>query len=543
MNDRHKVRATLTFASACLLMLPASRVGAVDCTISCTPPANTSCTCVDTPPTPCTITTAYTFAPGAVIDCTGQDVVLQNDLSVTDGFLTLQALDLTILASRHIRAFRATSNVPFGVNLEMSNTLTINGTVEAKSDLGGGSVTIDAATDIVLSGQSDGILVNGTAGGASGGQMALTSGRDVRIEKDLIADGGATQSRGGEIGVEAGRDVIIGARLRASGWDEGGGSIHLAATDGLVDENSTATAMYVRAGGFGQTADGGEVSIAGKQIIIGGNVLTQGGSPSGGDAQGGEIRLEAGTLGVAINASLDTTSGGAGTAGDAGGIFVDSDGPITVASGVTLNARSDANGGDGGDIRMTSEGKLTINAATLDARGDWSTGTQGSGATVELSACNVVVNSGATIDVRGYNGGTVVLSGREALTVSSTSTVNATNVGGAAGEIVLDYRLPGRCSSDPAVGCEADQCAATGVCSNNATVQCTTNANCTFGCNTGTCVKHCIAIPSMSCTTNANCTGCVTGTCQTNPDTGGVTTQFVPGPPKLEEHRALRTCS
>src|SRR5262245_48643997 len=64
MNDRYTVRATLTFASALLLIVPVSRVDAVDCTISCTPPAMTSCTCVDTPPAPCTISTTYTLAPG-----------------------------------------------------------------------------------------------------------------------------------------------------------------------------------------------------------------------------------------------------------------------------------------------------------------------------------------------------------------------------------------------------------------------------------------------------------------------------------------------
>lgn len=541
MNDRYTLRLALSLAGGLLSMLSAGAAEAVDCTFSCSPP--TSCSCVDSDATePCTISTAYALVPGTVVDCTGHDIVFQDEISVTDGVLTVRADDVTVLASHNLRAFRTSSGAPFGLVLDLSGSLNVYGSLDARSDLGGGTVRVVAGTDIVLDGISFGINVNGTAPSAAGGHVTLAAGRDVRVEKDLLADGAASNAAGGRIIVQAGRNLLVRAMISAGGWDDTGGIIRLIAEEGVVDEN-TGVVQTVRADGHGQTADGGEVSMTGKQVLVGALVSARGGIPYGGEARGGEIHLEGGSLGVAINADLDAR-GGASQGQDAGAIKVDSAGPIVVGNGVTILARSDANGGDGGDISMvSSESTLIVHDATIDARGDWSSSSQGTGATVELEACDLVINSGATIDARGYNAGTILLTGREALTVSSGSNVDATSMGGEAGAIALDYRLSGRCTSSPAVGCEADHCSPLGVCSNNASLQCSTNQNCTIGCNTGTCQKHCVDIPSMSCTSDANCTGCVSGSCQPNPNTGGTTVQFHPGPPQLEQRRTLNPCS
>ena len=42
---------------------------------------------------------------------------------------------------------------------------------------------------------------------------------------------------------------------------------------------------------------------------------------------------------------------------------------------------------------------------------------------------------------------------------------------------------------------------------------------------------------------NAQCGVCLSGQCQLNPDTGGTTIQFRPGPPEFREDPDLVPCS
>jgi hypothetical protein len=233
---------------------------------------------------------------------------------------------------------------------------------------------------------------------------------------------------------------------------------------------------------------------------------------------------------------VNVTGGEAGSGLNGGAIIAESDGAISVASGVTLLTKSDAHGGDGGDVSLDARGgTLTVGDATIDVRGDWSGSGEGTGAEVTLKGCGVSIGAGATVDARGYDGGSVLIAGRETLTVSGTSLVDVNGTGGDDGAIELAYRLPGRCNAGAPQACEFSHCQANpGHCSNDPNRQCAVNADCTIGCNTGTCLPSpstCSTNAALPCSANADCTGCTSGSCVVgNPDTGGTTAQFQPPP-------------
>jgi len=530
------VRRTSLVAVVCILGGPGPIAA---CSIECTPPSNTSCVCA--PNTgPCDITTNQPMVPGAVITCTGQDVRLTGaagNITVANGVVTVRARDLIVDPEHKIQATAANA-AAFGIALELSGKLDLGGFILANSPFGGGVIGVSAAGDILVKPGGTGIVAKGTASEAGGGDIDLRAEGNVEIDDPVIADGSAAGiTTGGAIAIR-GANITIRDNLSASGHNDDAGDIVLDATPGTLDVQSP-----IKAEGGGIDGNGGLIEITAGTAALGALLSAQGGvGASGGQSNGGSVSVTAWTGGVSINADIDVTGGASGAGRDGGAIVVESLGPVTVANGVTLRTKSDANGGDGGDILLSAGGALTVGDATLDARGDWGPGDEGSGARIALDGCAVSVAAGATLDSRGFEGGVVHLSGRETLTVSANSVVDVSGVGGPAGKTTLFYRVPGRCSGDPSLACEPGAC--TGTCSNNSARPCSVNSDCTVGCSAGECQnKHCTTPPNGACATDGDCTGCgASGPCPPNPDTGGTTAQFLPAPPTMTLNRNIPPC-
>jgi hypothetical protein len=529
------------------LLLAARALAVVDCEIVCAPPSFTACSCVDgNPADACVITSLQSLTPGAVVDCDGIDIVLRDRIEVTNGVVTLHADDVSIDPGHRIEARRTQAGVPFGMILELTGSLWVAGVLEAQSDLGGGSVEVYALGDIVVGDASggNGVMVNATGPDGDGGRILLASARDVTLSDVVSADGSQLgYSRGGEILVEADRHVTVRTLVSAFGHEVSGGAIDLVGANGTVDVQPC-DACRVKAEGGGAQGDGGRIYLAGHRVVTAAPLRAQGGYGTGGGlSAGGSAHLDAAGGGIEIAGDIDVTSGEGGSGADGGAIIAESEGDLLVADGAHLTTKSDANGGDGGDIRLFARGGLTLGSATLDGRGEWGQGDEGTGATVEIEACVVTVGGGAVVDARGFDGGTVTVTAREALTVSAAAVFDTSAVGGLAGTSILEYRLPGRCSAGAPVGCTPGHCAPTGACSNDPARTCTVNGDCTVGCETGQCVRTCDNDPGASCTADTDCEPCASGQCVPNPDTGGTTTQFVPGPPELEANHTLQPCN
>lgn len=464
---------------------------------------------------PCTINNTRTIDPGSLVDCSGRDVTigLQGVLSVTNGWFTLKANNLTISGNFNkagkIRAVPGQGAIG-GIAIELTGDLLAYGSFHANSDDGGGWITVDADGDIkFLDSVATGIKANGTSSDADGGEIELNSGGDVIIERPLLAEGsGSGQTSGGSIVIQSDGDIdtALGGRMDATGHKYEGGWVE------LIAEGDVTIGAAVDVFGKGNDGDGGELVVtAGGAITVSDDISVRGGQyANGGESEGGSVLLEAGCGGVNLNADIDTSGGEAGSGNSGGALIIDSIGDVTISGSVTITTASRNDGGDGGDVALRSEGKLTLGSNVLiDASGDDAGNEEGSGASVELAGCEVDLASGATIDVTGYHGGTITFSawelppptGAQPLVISEFSDLRVTNGGdGEDGEIelaVIQTKL-GECSSDPGR-------------------ECTIDTDCTVGCETGDCLYA-------------------------NPDTEGVWAQFVGADPAYVSETSLPSC-
>jgi hypothetical protein len=492
-----------------VLGAPVERAGGV-----CSPLV-TSCSDLCGTSSPCSVTTCQAIAPGAVLDCSDRTVRIEGTngrLEVEDGQFTLKAIDLVIPStSRYIEATRPQSGQPFGFRLELSGKLDLSGYLKANDAEGGGEITVVAAGDILIHDGTGnkGVQADATSPNYSGGRIELVAGGNMTLADEVRADaGGFGASVGGEIHARAGGSLAVTDTVSVHGNGtasvEGQGGVINLAADGAL-----AVTAFLLAEGGGPGGNGGEIHLSGDSITLTrvgtlpatADLSAQGGvGYFGGQAQGGVVHLEAGDTGVVINTDtyVDVTAGDGGEEQNAGGVTVHSTGPITLATGVRLIAKSDQAGGDGGNIELRTPTTLTIGAgATLDVRGRTATGGEGVGADITLAACDLGIAAGVSLLASGYEGGVITLVGRDTLTVAGTADANGTDTDAEAdGFVTLRYRHPGTCSNDATRGCSQ-------------------NVDCTVGCNTGTCVLN-------------------------NPNTQGAT--FVPGPARLRHDRQLARC-
>ncbi len=497
--------AAAAVAAAWVLLMPAASQAVVcsDC----------DCLC-GTGPTCSVIGSLKQIAPGAVIDCTGRgsvDVNGTGTIKVTDGFFTLKADEMVLYQGGLIKSVEGAQNIIGGFTIELAGPLYLGGAMKANGANGGGSITIEAVGDSTVTHEGiDAIEANGTTAAGGGGEVHIASDGNITISCNVLAESDNSAGTGGQIEIEAGGNVTIDnhANIRVAGRQgEDAGTIR-------IDAGGTINSIRpITANGNGDEANGGEVHLtAGGAVILTDVVEARGGvNAGGGSSAGGSIQIEAGCGGVQVGANIDASGGEMGSGLDGGALMIESAGDVTVADGVSIRTDSRSNGGDGGDVRISSRGKITIGTnVVIDAKGDSSGGGEGYGASVDLSGCQVEIQSGATIDATGFDGGRVRVNaagrppdtGVQPLTVAETAVVRAagqTASGGFDGDIEL-------------APIEVKQ----GVCSNDENVSCTLDTDCTDGCSTYEC-DH------------------------ANPDTGGLNSQFDVAPDYISE-RSLPEC-
>ncbi len=463
---------------------------------------------------PCTIGSTITLDPGDVFDCTAYDQVIIGNfgtLKVTNGSFTFLGNDLDVVSGGKIQVVATESGKDIGVVIELAGDLDLYGKVLANSAWGGGTIAVSTGGFLqVAESGTNGIEANGTAAAADGGDISLTSTGNVVILCPIQAngDGGSGTNSGGTITIESEGSILTSfdGLLTATARKSEGGTIT------LVADGDVTTGASIDAFGTQDTGDGGLVAIqAGNAITVGGAISVRGGvNVMGGDAYGGSVQLEAGCGGIQLNADIDARGGeGGGLAG--GSLSVDSVGDVTIAAGVQILSQATQSDGVGGDIEIKSEGKLSLGANILiDARGD-SIDTNGEGASVALEGCTIDVAAGVTIDVTGYAGGLLTLTGgtepgtaplpsgsTQPVVIDETAVLkasgNSTDFDGEI-EVIVRNSVSGECATQPGVACELD-------------------TDCTVGCSTDECID-------------------------VNPDTDGVESQFDLTPTRIDATRMV----
>jgi cysteine-rich repeat protein len=271
---------------------------------------------------------------------------------------------------------------------------------------GGGEITLEAAVDVILSGEAR------AWGAAYGGRVTLTAGRDVLLHGDIVSNAGSySYAWGGYVTLESGRDLKVyeaaggeptqeintsgGGRFNFYGygsggyWSSGYGGYQYLRSGNDLWLGTTAN-LFAR-GGPG--AKGGQIDLdAEGTALIEGNVFAHGIPPfSGGDtgAAGGDIRVTAGegiTLTETGVLSIASPMG-------FGGIGLYSDGPMDLAG--LIDARGTATAveywyGSTGYMNIIGNSDVTIRG---NLRGD----SQGGNETWNIEVCRLHLTPEARI--------------------------------------------------------------------------------------------------------------------------------------------------
>jgi hypothetical protein len=453
----------------------------------CTPVLVPSCDALCDPGSTaerCVVRSCKRIFSSATIDCGERDVWLEGgggQLRIEDAVLVLQARDLVIgplggpgSSSARIEARRRREEtLDFGVVLELSGSLDVSGRIWARSARGGGRIVVRAAEDVLLRGVTKRNVVDASASRAEapGGSIELDSGAAVTITRPVRADvKTAAPGPGGEIRIQAAGDVDLSSLLsaRGAGWGDdhftggeimirSGGALRLT---GLLD-----------ADGYGPHGAGGDIQLAAESLDVAGASaatprLTALGSvdAAGGTAPGGQVAIESGSGGVVVGsyAVIQVQGGTSSEDSGAGSVVIESEGDLVLGARSQIEAPAVGGPGDGGFVALRAAHRLEVgDFVEIDARARPQP-PGGSGVSVELAGCELVLGRDASLKTVGFSGAGISLLGGRVLTIDAD--VDARAQGGTPGAILLSYGIERACSDDPARACEGDVDCTAGTC-------------------------------------------------------------------------------
>ena len=211
----------------------------------------------------------------------------------------------------------------------------------------GGDISIQAGGDIT---SSETIHTDGTDNADAGNVEITSTEGDLKIHGiQARIFGESSVADGGSIALEAQGDITTGA-LWTDAYDGDAGSINVRAGGRVlapVPEGSTYISARSRREG-----DGGEVDIqAGGDIVTAGSIST-----NSNKNDGGSVSVTSDNGSVTIGSTFTHSSG----SGDSGPINISALGDLEVGELFSISFA-----GDGGDISLTTGGKITMKSGHL----------------------------------------------------------------------------------------------------------------------------------------------------------------------------------
>lgn len=308
---------------------------------------------------------------------------------------------------------QALGDLTFDGSIDTSDgtgNLDVNGTgagnISFSTDLG--DIYISGAFTLNGGNGSDAVITNGpTPGGtlaATAGNGGATDGGSITFAGSIVANGGSDNGAAdGNHGGNGGNVVFDADNRTGSIYLDPGSLIQVnggnANGTGAPDGGNGGTVTLRTTGGIAASSEGGNISLRGSILALGGSGLAGiAGSVGGrggivtansddllagvgaGDGRGGDITLNAG-------ATIDVTAGAGGDGGNVGPVTLvsfDADGNNTnsaAENGIVQNlgsivARGSATNGDGGDV--TFDG-LTVGVVVGPVAGTQDRAASGSG--------------------------------------------------------------------------------------------------------------------------------------------------------------------
>ncbi|MGQ9866093.1 MAG: beta strand repeat-containing protein, partial [Pseudanabaenaceae cyanobacterium] len=335
----------------------------------------------------------------------------------------------------NVTTLNASSSVGQGASVTLQGSGAVNvGAIDTSGTTGGGSVTATGSGSF-----TSGHITTRATGSGTGGNVNLnrgslqvgaidasgpSGGGDVTLQSSANLTVGSVQTNatssgaGGDISLQGGTIALEGDLL-AVGQNGSGGKI-TATTAGNLTGTGVISASTVSSG------NGGEVSLQGSTITLGGPVRAQ--SASG---QGGKISLK-GNVVTAQDLNAAGTTGG-------GEVVVDAVTQITVG-----NVNASASGGPGGQIVLDPTGDVVLVTANASGNSGGSIEIVSTGGNVRATGIlnSPAACSGASICAAGTGGSVFIRHGQGAPNVNDLNfsftafQVGNASVNGTAGDIV-----------------------------------------------------------------------------------------------------------
>jgi len=318
----------------------------------------------------------------------------------------------------------------FFSNLSATSTLSTS-TISSFGFLSGGNgvIAIDSSRATLGEDKSEGHNLNVNS------EFISIKDSDFQAKEIAIRMGDATfgnidieasllESVGGGIFFQGGNIYAVDSLITASGNDS---TVQVRANSLTLEGVNGPSA--IRSGELG--ASGGDLDIAATSILITNNAVLS--TASGGGREGGDIKLSAETIQVTGNSQISLV---AGPGSQAGNIIVNTT-DILIQNNSSLNSSSKFQGATAGSITINALGRFGIDSgSTLLAESD----NAGIGGSVSVTAGNILIQNGATIDVqaRGTGGAdTVDLKALTNISIKNGVTINASSGGDGDGGTVL----------------------------------------------------------------------------------------------------------
>ena len=308
---------------------------------------------------------------------------------------------------------------------------------------GGDSGNIDVTAERIQ--MRDGALIDtSTFGSGNAGSLEVKAG-DIHIDRagSEFFTGIGSESDGsgkaGTVAVEADRLTLRNGGLIASGaFDTGAagdvsvraGKIDISGEGSVNDENVVTPRSGIVAGtGVNSSGVGGSVDVKADSLQVSNNGLVGANTAASGDA--GSVAVDAGRIDLSSRGEIGSQSTGSGNAGSVdvrahGDIRLDSDGRITVEA-----AESDA-----GSIAITSGGSLLMNRGSVNAVA----GNDGGNITISARDFIGLDNGSEIVAEAGNDGGNVTLTDAK-FAILNDSRISANAVNGTGGNIQIDTEV------------------------------------------------------------------------------------------------------
>ncbi len=364
---------------------------------------------------------------------TGRISVLGTDGGST-GEITINADNVNVTTGGTIFAQADNGSQPGSITLNLTGTLTVTSFASIESTgadfSDGGNIDIHA-THVVV--DQDGTISTGSFGFGEnlGGLLQIEAGGTLMIlGSGAVVSVGHDESGGGPIVIEVGTLILdTDGTIGTSTFGVGpAGDITITAGEMFLAGGAAIGAETCSCA----TGPAGAITIdvEGTLSLTGFDTEIRGGSFS--PANAGEIRIVAGEILLADQASIQATAVGGGNAGN---ITLDAR-TITVESGASIQTSSALSAG--GNITLRPTEALYVQGGTISTSANGvSAGDAGGNILVDGSKFIVLNNGVIRANANAGNGGNIQLTTDTAL-VSSDSVVEASSQTGVDGDILID---------------------------------------------------------------------------------------------------------